>query len=279
MLESDYSMKIAETPKTIKIGSYNLWNARAGKEIFSYLRETSCDIWCLQEVNSSIISKIASDKSQSDMHEEIRKILPHHLNIHSPVSLYCTHSHHEEWYSMYGLSIFSDIRLPVVETRTVYLNGHFHERYFSKGSGADHVRLIQIITYRWPGRNKPLNCLNYHGVWYPAPEGVSSKRDTKDRIDISKKIHALMRDLDGDVVLVGDFNLEPDTESIKLIGSGMKDLIKEYRIKTTRSQLYDKPEYPWADYAFVSNGLKVRSFEVPKVNHSDHLPLILEIDL
>ncbi len=65
------------------------------------------------------------------------------------------------------------------------------------------------------------------------------------------------------------------------------NLIKKYKIKTTRNS------YAWerfktrkgfvkqyfADYVFVTKGIKVKSFEVPKVMISDHNPMILEFDL
>lgn len=56
-----------------------------------------------------------------------------------------------------------------------------------------------------------------------------------------------------DAILIGDLNLDPDTESIKILEKEMRNLVKKYSIQTTRSDLYSKKEImPLADYCFVS---------------------------
>src|SRR3989338_8075732 len=72
-----------------------------------------------------------------------------------------------------------------------------------------------------------------------------------------------------------DFNLHIKTESIKMLEQSMRNLIKEYKIATTRNKFYPGKE-KFADYIFVSSDLKVSNFKVPKVIISDHLPMILE---
>jgi endonuclease/exonuclease/phosphatase family metal-dependent hydrolase len=82
-------------------------------------------------------------------------------------------------------------------------------------------------------------------------------------------------------VLIGDFNLLPETESVRLLEAGLSNLVIERAIPSTRSRLnpyYGTPqEQPHADYAFISPGLRVTGFEVPDVAISDHLPLILDL--
>jgi hypothetical protein len=63
--------------------------------------------------------------------------------------------------------------------------------------------------------------------------------------------------------------------------NGYKNLIGDYQIITTRNNLawslYPDKQY-FADYVFASPEIKVKSFEVPNNEVSDHLPLILEIE-
>ena len=60
----------------------------------------------------------------------------------------------------------------------------------------------------------------------------------------------------------------------------MKNLIKEFQIELTRSSLspfYGKPEFQkYADYAFTSKDIQIKNFQVPHLEISDHLPMILE---
>jgi endonuclease/exonuclease/phosphatase family metal-dependent hydrolase len=79
----------------------------------------------------------------------------------------------------------------------------------------------------------------------------------------------------GKKILCGDFNLLPNTESIAMLEKGMKNLVKEYGITSTRSHHYTK-EHKFADYIIVSTDIKVANFEVLQEPVSDHLPLLLE---
>ena len=55
--------------------------------------------------------------------------------------------------------------------------------------------------------------------------------------------------------------------------------VKEYQISTTRSPLYRNfAEMKFADYTLVSPGIEVKTFLVPQVEVSDHLPMILEFE-
>jgi len=120
---------------------------------------------------------------------------------------------------------------------------------------------------------------NIHGVW--KPEG--SKEDTNDRLKQSNEL-VKRNGLSGEIKIVGgDFNLNQETESIKIFEkNGYVNLIKKFGIKTTRNE-YAWKDYPnnkhyFSDYVFVSPEVRVKSFEVPEMTISDHLPMILEIE-
>ncbi len=141
--------------------------------------------------------------------------------------------------------------------------------------------------------------LGHNAVWIALGSGVTiltthgnsqpgHKLDTPKRLEQSRKIVDFLRDRPGEKIVMGDFNLMPDTESIRMFeSSGYRNLIREYKIVTTRGTRMRAlfPEYEhgpygfqeFADYAFVTPGVTVRSFEVPDIPVSDHLPMILEI--
>jgi endonuclease/exonuclease/phosphatase family metal-dependent hydrolase len=80
-------------------------------------------------------------------------------------------------------------------------------------------------------------------------------------------------------ILMGDFNLLPDTESIKIIeAAGLRNLIKEFGITETRTELYKK-KLRFADYAFVSPEIKVKDFKVLPDVVSDHSPQYLDFEI
>lgn len=111
---------------------------------------------------------------------------------------------------------------------------------------------------------------NFHGLWFPY-----DKLDNADRIVQSEKLLSFLNAHNGKKIVCGDFNLMPDTKSIQIIEGGMRNLVKEYNISTTRSSLWEHPQL-FADYTFVSSEVVVRDFKVPRITVSDHLPMILE---
>jgi endonuclease/exonuclease/phosphatase family metal-dependent hydrolase len=63
--------------------------------------------------------------------------------------------------------------------------------------------------------------------------------------------------------------------------SGIRNLVKEYGVESTRTKLYRRYETgsKFADYIFVSPEVKVNDFKVLPDEVSDHSPLMLDFDL
>lgn len=127
-------------------------------------------------------------------------------------------------------------------------------------------------------QNGPLHIVNYHGISVP-----DDKLDTPDRLDQSRMLVQYLANLNGPCVLGGDFNLIPNTEAYRMIkDAGFKELIVGHKIETTRNHLYwDRgvQRLAYSDYIFVSEAVTINSFTVPQLEISDHLPLLLEVDL
>lgn len=124
---------------------------------------------------------------------------------------------------------------------------------------------------------------NIHGTAYPGTKYDSDIRVNQSNTIIKSFENSLMPKIIG-----GDFNLLRNTKSIQMIEDiGYKNLIKDFGIVSTRNKItwelfknsigfvkqYD------SDFVFVSPDLKIKSFEVPNVEVSDHEPLILDFDL
>ena len=109
-----------------------------------------------------------------------------------------------------------------------------------------------------------------HGLW-----NGKGKTDTPERMQQARIAKEFLNKAKDKSIFMGDFNLLPENESLKIMEENMTNLIKTTNITTTRTALYNKP-IPWADYALVSKDINVISFQVPEVNCSDHQPMILE---
>ena len=126
---------------------------------------------------------------------------------------------------------------------------------------------------------RELHLCNVHGLPLPG-----HKRDTPERLAQSRGLIEFMDGKTGPRIIGGDFNMFPDTESIELFAqAGYRDLVTEFQIPTTRNHLaWDRfPDNPqkFADFVFIDPSLQLQKFEVVDNEISDHLPLIVEVDL
>lgn len=78
-------------------------------------------------------------------------------------------------------------------------------------------------------------------------------------------------------VLMGDFNLTPEDETIAPIRKIMKDTAEKFN-EAKLSFPSDKPERK-IDYIFVSPDIKVTSADIPPIVASDHRPHLATIEL
>jgi endonuclease/exonuclease/phosphatase family metal-dependent hydrolase len=126
--------------------------------------------------------------------------------------------------------------------------------------------------------NKILNICNTHGNARPG-----DKQDNSARLRQSQNIIDFFKDLSGPKIIGGDFNLDYNTKSVQMFeANGYVNLIKKFNIPTTRNKIaWDqfKNKQLYADFIFVSPDVKITNFSVPNLLISDHLPMILEIEI
>lgn len=255
----------------MKIISLNTWGGRAGnQELLSFFSQhkEDIDIFCLQEMWSSTYGRLdgkvvggqelSISKVMTDGIQQISSLLDNHNLFFHP--------HHED---NYGLVMFVKKDLQVIDSGDIFV--HKDRDYLPPPDGdvGLHARNVQYVTISKV--DKKITVMNFHGLW-----NGQGKGDSADRLEQSRKIISFTETLQNPFVICGDFNLLPTTESVLLLeNSGMRNLIKEYNITSTRTSFYSKPE-KFADYAFVSQ-LEVVDFKVLLDEVSDHSPLYLEV--
>ncbi len=255
----------------MKIITLNTWGGLAGKEgILSFLREhkDDTDIFCLQEIwadpHSFLEGKKAAgkvlDHSQIMVYglQEISALLTDFIPYFRP--------HHGEHY---GLLMLVRKTIEVKAEGEVFV--YKHKGYIPEGDLGNHARNIQYITTEF--QDLPLTVINFHGLW-----NGQGKGDCDERLSQSKKISEFLTTQPGNIIMCGDFNLTPDTESLKLLEEvGLKNLVKDFGVTSTRTSHYKKPE-KFADYILTSPSLNIKKFEVLPDEVSDHSPLCVEIE-
>jgi endonuclease/exonuclease/phosphatase family metal-dependent hydrolase len=158
-------------------------------------------------------------------------------------------------------------------------NEHYHKQYSLELEWAnfhteDHPRSVQIVELDIDGRT--VQVLNLHGLY------SKGKLDSERTIAQCRYVLNAAKRKNIPTIIVGDFNLFPDTESMQIMNKEFRNLINEYKIvNTTRSDYKDdvKKGDSVVDYILVNEMIEVNNFEVIDTDISDHLPLILDFDI
>jgi len=239
----------------MRIIFFNIWHGQGWEALKDFLKENldKTDIFCFLEVDPELQNKL-------------EKLLI-------------------DFKPIYERGIKTDYLGGVVEGRSIFVKRNI--KIISKGA----LELYKITPDDAGGslfaelevHGKKFLVQEVHGKTRPG-----NKLDTKERIEQSKRILEFSKDGIKPRIIGGDFNLMPGTKSIKMIeAAGYTNLIKEFGIKSTRNkisweQFAKKPGFTkqyFADYVFVSPQIKVKNFEVPYNEVSDHLPLILDFEI
>lgn len=225
-------------------------------------RHADTDVFCFQEVYHEAHGKdtIWLDGSNFNFLNDIKAVLTDYDCYYRP--------HLDDWW---GLAMFVKRGTKVLEEGEWYVHkykGH-NPAIEVHGYTAKNIQFLKIDL-----NGSPFYVLNFHGLW-----NGKGKSDTEERLNQSQKMIECIRALNSEYVLLGDFNLTPDTKSLQMFEQelGCRDLIKEYRITSTRTHLYPK-ENKFADYAFISSGVNLKKFEVMTDVISDHSPLLVELE-
>ena len=247
-----------DTLSNMKIISLNTWAGVVIEPLLEFFeRNRDIDVFCLQEIYSKAEGKTEPHPEldmKLDLFERIEERLKNtHIGYFRPA--------HKDYY---GQAIFVKNDIPVNEEGDIFI----YENKDPEGRGR-HSRNLQYIRTEVNG--KPTVIANLHGLW----NGMG-KTDTDDRLEQGRRIRDFIARCSEQVIVVGDFNLNPDTQSLALAEEGMRNLIKEYGITSTRTSFYTKEE-KFADYALVSPHVNVVSFSVLPDEVSDHAALLLEI--
>ena len=239
----------------MKTVSLNIWGGREHEPLMRFLKmHDDIDVFCLQEVY---------DNAQG------KDTIWHGANLNSltDINYQCFyHPHLEDWW---GLAMFVKKTILIEEVHEEFV--HLHKRHNLEKEKLGHTaKNIQCVKVRLEGQE--VSILNFHGLW-----NGKGKTDSEDRLQQSEKIVEIIKKTKGEIVFCGDFNLLPNTQSIQMIeDTGLRNLIREYNVQSTRTSLYTKPE-KFADYIFVSKGIKVKGFQVLPDEVSDHAALLIDI--
>ncbi len=244
----------------MKIIQLNIWGGKFGQQIINFLKAEQPDFVCMQEVND--LKGNAGYKFFATL-DDIKK-----ESGFSQAFMSANYSSRYMERSLeYGNAILS--KLPFIAKDTIYTNGKYKTN-FDIESDDGNIRNLQVSKIEING--KTLNILNHHGYHL----GLNKLGD-KETIRQMTMIAETIDSLEGPIILCGDFNLSPASESIKIIDSKLTNLSVANNLKRTYNQFSIVDEV--CDYIFINDQVKPISFKMSEELLSDHKALILEFSL
>jgi endonuclease/exonuclease/phosphatase family metal-dependent hydrolase len=242
----------------MKLVTLNIWGGHVRDPLLAFARaHQEIDIFCLQEVYYKAPDKLSTDERfvSLDIFSELLALLPDHYGYFRPTVK-----------NVYGIAMLVRKSINVISEGEMII----HDNPDYPGFGPEHPRNLQWLECQIHGRIYSI--LNVHCLW-----NGRGKTDTPERVAQSQRIREFMDTVNTPKILCGDFNLRPDTESLKILDKGMRNLVEEYGVTSTRTSYYPKPE-KFADYIFTSPEITVKNFAVMPEEVSDHAALMLEFD-
>ncbi len=243
----------------MKLMTLNIWGGHVREPLLKFIEShQETDIFCFQEVYHRAEKKISTEDRfvSLNIFSDLQALLPHHQAFFKPVVG-----------NIYGIGMFIKKDITVLDQGEI----NIYENPLYPGLGPTHSRNLQWVQCQT--KSQIYSIINVHGLW-----NGHGKTDAPERIVQSQKIKAFMETIKTPKILCGDFNLRPDTQSLKMLEHGMENLIQTFNVKSTRTSLYSKDEQ-YADYILISPEVTTHRFEVLKDEVSDHCPLILEFTI
>ena len=236
----------------MKLISLNTWGGRIHEPLVQFLQthQADTDFFCFQEVDDNPPEPLRDNAdARQNLFSELKTILSEHVGYFAP--------------QIPGSGIATFVRKTINVASSnfsiVLSTEEMTEKFIP--------RILQHISIQQP----VLSIYNFHGV----PK--SEKLDTPERNLQTDRILEILSHDTNPKILVGDFNLRPNTDNVHAFERNMRNLVIERGFRTTRSRLYNQlATQPFADYSFVSPDISVKDFQVLTDEISDHLPLFTE---
>ena len=257
----------------MRLISLNMWGGKLYEPLIAFVKKEAAttDLFCFQEVYFSETPRPDIPWVRADLAVQLTKALPDFSMI-GRLAAEGSYVRDETANKDVRTGEAMFIKKPLSVTESGGFHTYTEDRESEKEKIAEITGNFQFAKVKADDEAYLIG--NVHGIWLPG-----SKSDTVKRIEQSSRVDAALEKFHGKKVLCGDFNLEPTTRSIGILDADLRDLIKEYKIKTTRNHYYaDMKKYSdyIADYMFVSSDVQVVDFKVLPDEVSDHSLLLLE---
>ncbi|HKR82118.1 MAG TPA: endonuclease/exonuclease/phosphatase family protein [Candidatus Saccharimonadales bacterium] len=253
----------------LKVVTLNLWlGGLLLEDVIKFLQRQDADIVLLQEVFNGTDATLAPRFRSMQV---LQQRLPQY--VAQDFAAAYRDFDHTNGKAQRGGAILS--KFPIIERNVAFLAGAYSETYRDiPEQYADCPRELEHVVVRTPTGN--VNIYNMQGVWDLDGDNYSERRQ--------KMADVVLAAVQGKshIILGGDTNAKPTNQAIKRIETELESVFKDELTSSFNMRRKDNPGYATAvvDMLFVSRrDMHVISHECPDVDISDHLPLVMEVEV
>jgi endonuclease/exonuclease/phosphatase family metal-dependent hydrolase len=243
----------------MKLVQLNAWGGRLEYKILDFFKKINADIICLQEA--------IDFKGESGLFASIVQIQDKAQTKYSAIAPVFSYNYMDS-VAEFGNCILS--KFPVLKSETIFTNlEHTKNFSFDKHKTAA-MRNFLHTSIQTPQGN--IEVVTHHG--HHVAEHKNGNEETTRQI---KQIADYVSTLSAPLVLTGDFNLAPHSQSLTALNDKLNNLSMSHRLNTTRTPLTHKTEV--CDYVFVNDKIKINKFYASDEVVSDHSALIIDFEI
>lgn len=258
----------------------NAWGGAMFDALAAWLPTCGAEIVCLQEVTRTpgLEGWTEFDDGErrlpqrANLFEDVQKLLPRHQAAFVASDAGPVQDADGQWHRQdFGIAMFIDESIPVIGNASAFVHGEFVDHI--SWATTDRPRVAQGVRLVERASDRMVSVVHLHGLRDP-----DGKADTPPRQAQADRLAAMVTRLrapDDLVVVCGDLNLLPDSETFEILGAiGLVDLVGEADTRTSR---YAK-NVRHANYLLISEPDQVSGFCTPATPEvSDHRPLVLDL--
>ncbi|MBI4084552.1 MAG: endonuclease/exonuclease/phosphatase family protein [Candidatus Levybacteria bacterium] len=251
---------------TLKLLHLNILYGRYIDQLIDYLKHEDFDILCFQEVGSGRVSAHGTDNF-----DEIRTRLGYHGEKIVSWNLAGDKNSNE------SNAIFFKPVFTVVKRHAEWLKKSPEPTEYETRNFQDDPRTALYLELQ--KEDKRIRIITTHLSW-----GRTSD-DDPNKLEPGKKLFEFVKTIEKPYILTGDFNVNPDSQIVKMIDSEARNLTTENHITNTLNPRTHKaprlfPSGIAVDYIYVTEGVTVKGFKaLSDLNISDHLGLSIEFEI
>lgn len=247
----------------VKVIQLNIWRGTLLDSALAFFKEENPDIIFLQEVYDT---KLPGMPKTHRLFSYLEEVLPEYKGAYGAAFTDIT----ELGNIQSGNAIFS--KFEIVDSKNTFFDRPY-KTFNEQGVDPDNNPQT-ILSVKLNVNGTELNVSSVHGIW--GRDG----RDSGRRLQMGETIISEIKDKKN-VILGGDFNLNPDTQTAKNIQKYLVQIFGNTLTRTFNLKYKTDGGFKTAvvDMIFVSPNITVVDKKCLDIQVSDHLPLVAELEV